>query len=458
MQAPDSQQQPPHRVVIIGGGAGGLELAAKLGRRFGAGHVLLIDRNPEHIWKPSLHEVAAGTLDIHREGLSYFLLARDRRFSFMLGEVADINREHHRIHLNPILDAEGQEIVPTRTVPYDTLVIAVGSRSNFFGTPGAEQYAIALDSTAQAENFRLRLMRELVLLNERKPQQPDAQLHIAIVGGGATGVELAAELLEARRGMSFYGLDNVQPEQDVRVTLLEGGERLLPALPARLSQTARELLEERGVRVATSVRVARVTQEGLYDAQDVFYPAQLCVWAAGIEAPAFLSALGLAGNRLNQLVVDARLRTEDPDIYALGDCAQAPWNQEKEEGASSGDAQNQASSQPSFLPARAQVAHQQASFLAPVMAARIRRQPLPDGEFKFKDYGSLVSVGHSKGVGSLMGVLAGRNWFVEGLLARTMYMSLHLMHHLAVLGPWRTLSLALGRLFLKRSTHRVKLH
>lgn len=453
MHAPDSpqqqKQQTPHRVVIIGGGAGGLELAAKLGRRFGAGHVLLIDRNPEHIWKPSLHEVAAGTLDIHREGLSYFLLARDRRFSFMLGEVAGIDREQHSIRLNPIVDGEGQEIVPSRTVPYDTLIIAVGSRSNFFGTPGAAQHAIALDSTAQAENFRLLLMRELVLLNERKPQQPDARLNIAIVGGGATGVELAAELLEARRGMSFYGLNNVQPEQDVRVTLLEGGARLLPALPERLSHTARDLLEERGVRVATSVRVARVAPEGLYDTEDEYYPAQLCVWAAGIEAPGFLSALGLACNRLHQLEVDTRLRTADPDIFALGDCAQAPWLPVQDEGEDA---------QASFLPARAQVAHQQASFLAPIMAARIRGQAEPQGVFKFKDYGSLVSVGHSKGVGSLMGVLAGRNWFVEGLLARTMYMSLHLMHHLAVLGPWRTLSLALGRLFLKRNTHRVKLH
>jgi len=447
MQAQDKQTSTVHRVVILGGGAGGLELAAKLGRQFGPEHVLLIDRNAEHIWKPSLHEVAAGTLDIHREGLSYFLLARDRRFSFMLGEVVHIDRNERTIHLNPILDAQGQEIVPSRTVPYDTLVVAVGSKSNFFNTPGAAQQAIALDSTAQAENFRLQLMRELVLLNELKPQQPDAKLNIAIVGGGATGVELAAELLEARLGMSFYGLENIQPLEDVLVTLLEGGPRLLPALPEKLSQTARELLQERGVRVETSVRVARVTSEGLYDTQDLFYPAQLCVWAAGIEAPKFLAQLGLAVNRLNQLEVDDRLRTEDAHVYALGDCAHTPWVEEGKEGA-----------EPAFLPARAQVAHQQATYLFKVIAARIKGQSPPEQAFVFKDYGSLVSVGHSKGVGSLMGVLSGRSWFVEGLLARGMYMSLHLMHHLAVLGLWRTLSMAMGRLFLKRSTHRVKLH
>ncbi len=442
MQDQNASQQKTYRVVIVGGGAGGLELAAKLGRRFGPEHVLLIDRNPEHIWKPSLHEVAAGTLDIHREGLSYFLLARDRRFSFSLGEVGGVDREARNVHLQPIFDREGHEIVPSRKVRYDTLVMAVGSKSNFFGTPGAAEHAIALDSTAQAENFRLLLMRELILLNERKPQDPDAKLNIAIVGGGATGVELAAELLEARRGMSFYGLKNVRPTEDVRVTLLEGGPRLLPALPERMSQAARDLLEERDVRVATSVRVTRVAPEGLYDTQDNFYPAQLCVWAAGIEAPGFLANLGLPCNRLNQLEVDDHLRTADADIYAIGDCAHAPWLGEAGE----------------FLPARAQVAHQQSSYLVGIITARVRNQPVPARPFQFKDYGSLVSVGHSKGVGSLMGVLSGRSWFVEGLLARAMYMSLHLMHHLAVLGPLRTLSMAVGRLFLKRSTHRVKLH
>ena len=442
MQDDTSNRQSTYRVVIVGGGAGGLELAAKLGWRFGAEHVLLIDRNPEHIWKPSLHEVAAGTLDIHREGLSYFLLARDRRFSFTLGEVGGLDREARHVLLKPIFDRDGHEIVPARRVRYDTLVMAVGSTSNFFGTPGAAEHAVALDSTAQAENFRLLLMRELILLNERKPQDPEARLNIAIVGGGATGVELAAELLEARRGMSFYGLKNLKPTEDVRVTLLEGGPRLLPALPERLSQAARGLLEERGVRVETGVRVARVAPDGLYDTHDACYPAQLCVWAAGIEAPAFLANLGLACNRLHQLEVDEHLRTEDPDIYAIGDCAHAPWIGEQGE----------------FLPARAQVAHQQSSYLAGMITARIRNQPMPDKPFRFKDYGSLVSVGHSKGVGSLMGVLSGRSWLVEGLLARSMYMSLHLMHHLAVLGPMRTLSMAVGRLFLKRSTHRVKLH
>ena len=145
-------------------------------------------------------------------------------------------------------------------------------------------------------------------------------------------------------------------------------------------------------------------------------------------------------NHVNQLVVDDSLRTPDPSVYAIGDCAQAPWVAEN-----------------GFIPARAQAAHQQADYLLPVLQARVAGRE-PTAPFQYKDYGSLVSVGHSRGVGSLMGVLSGKNWFVEGVVARFMYMSLHLMHHKAILGLARTATMAVGRLLLKRSAPRVKLH
>jgi len=442
--------QEKHKVVIVGGGAGGLELAARLGREFGPEQIVLVDKDDSHIWKPSLHEVAAGTLDIHREDLSYFMLARDCGFTFMRGELHSLDRSARQLGLKAVLTPSGEEVFPARTLAYDTLVLSVGSKSNFFGTPGAAEHAIALDSTGQAEYFRQRLLNELVMLNRRKAGAEAGQaavpsgqnvLHIAIVGGGATGVELAAELLEAFAGLVYYGLPELDPASDMRITLLEGADRILSALPPKLSDTAQRLLVDRGVDVRTSVRVAAVEQNCLLDAQGNRYPATLCVWAAGIEAPAFLSQLGLQANRLHQLVVDKRLRTEDADIFAFGDCAQAPWEGEQRS-----------------LPARAQVAHQQASFLRKIMRARIKGEAEPQDAFRFRDYGSLVSVGHTRGVGSLMGVLSGKSWFVEGLLARLMYMSLHLMHHAAVLGPLRTASMALGRLLLKRGAPRVKLH
>ncbi len=434
-------QNKAHKVVIVGGGAGGLELAAKLGRKFGPGHVLLVDKSGGHIWKPSLHEVAAGTLDIHREGLSYFMLAKDCGFTFIYGELEALDRETRRLKLKPVFSDTQDEVFPAREIGYDTLVMAVGSKSNFFGTPGAAQFAIALDSTEEAERFRLRLLHELVTANRRKSAQPGYTLNIGIVGGGATGVELAAELLEACADASFYGLNDLDPSTDIRITLLEGSDRILSALPEKMSAAAQKLLEDRGVTVHTSVRVASVERDALIDGDGRRYPADLCVWAAGIEAPAWLSRLGLETNRINQLVVDSSLRTGDSSIYALGDCAQAPWLGEDHP-----------------LPARAQVAHQQAGFLMDTLRARINGEDPGTREFRFRDYGSLVSVGHSRGVGSLMGVLSGKSWFVEGLLARLMYMSLHLLHHLAVLGPVRTGTLAIGRLFMKRGAPRVKLH
>ncbi len=431
-----------HKVVIVGGGAGGLELACKLGRKFGPQHVVLIDKDGGHIWKPSLHEVAAGTLDIHREGLSYFMLAKDCGFTFVLGEFETLDRQSRTVHVKAVVSDTQQEIFPARDIPYDTLVLAVGSKSNFFNTPGAEEFAIALDSTQEAERFRLRLLHEIVAASRRKADDPGHVLHIGIVGGGATGVELAAELLEAFSDSVFYGIHTLQPGKDIRILLLEGGQRILSALPEKMSAAAQQLLIDRGVAVKTSVRVAAVERDALVDSEGNRYPAQLCVWAAGIKAPDFLAGLGLGANRVGQIVVDGSLRTTDPAIFAFGDCAQAPWVGTER-----------------HLPARAQVAHQQADFLLETMAKRIRgERPAGTREFRFRDYGSLVSVGHSRGVGSLMGVLSGKNWFVEGMLARLMYMSLHLMHHWAVLGPVRTGLLAIGRLLLKRSAPRVKLH
>ncbi|HEU4761106.1 NAD(P)/FAD-dependent oxidoreductase [Castellaniella sp. UC4442_H9] len=461
-------RQHAHRVVIVGGGAGGLELAARLGHRFGPENVILIDKVDSHIWKPSLHEVAAGTLDVHREALSYFTVARDCGFTFLHGSIRGIDRDTRHALLAPVHEAGGEQIFPARTVPYDTLVLAIGSKSNFFGTPGASQYAFALDSTADAEHFRQNILRALALLNGRRiakqvdaragtPEGVDAArdaaaddhtavrqndaLNIAIVGGGATGVELAAELVDSLAGLAYYGMEDLHPARDVAITVLEGGDRILAALPEKVSSKAQQLLLERGIIVKTSVRVAAVHADCLEDSEGHRYPADLCVWAAGIEAPSILSELGLEANRRHQIVVDERLQASDPHILAFGDCAQAPWA-----------GQNQS------LPAKAQVASQQAAYLYDTLQARIKGHPPGTTPFRFRDHGSLVSIGRSDGLGSLMGVLFDKRWFVEGLLARLMYMSLHLRHHLVVLGVVRTGAIALGRLLLNRGNPRVKLH
>ncbi len=267
------------------------------------------------------------------------------------------------------------------------------------------------------------------------------QLDVAIIGAGATGVELAAELHKATRTLVSYSLDRIDPDKDIRIHLIESGPRILPALPDRIAASATALLRGLGVRVRTDSRVTTVRQEGVELAGGELVEAELVVWAAGIKAPEFLQDLGgLESNRLNQLVVRATLQcTRDDDVFALGDCSAAPWLGRE------GDA-----------PPRAQAAHQQASHLATQLRRRLRGQPLEP--WKYRDFGSLVSLGDYSTVGNLMGSLVGGNLWVEGLFARAMYLSLYKMHEVALHGWWKTVLGSASRLLTRRTEPRVKLH
>lgn len=421
-------------ITIVGGGAGGAELAVRLGRTLGPKNVLLVDQSSLHVWKPSLHEVAAGTLDIHREGLSYFMLARERGFSFVQGQMRGLDRVRKTLALAPLHDAQGNPVLPARELPYDKLVLALGSRSNFFATPGVAQYALTIDSTAQAETFRLRLLAALIQRTHN--QDSSAPLTVVIVGGGATGVEFAAELADALHEFTAYGLQNLNPRRDVRIVLLEGTPRLLPPLPERVAQAALALLQRRGVNVQTSVRVVAMDAHALQDNDGQHHPYDLCLWAAGIRAPKPLDGLDLPANKIGQIITDHHLRTADPDIWALGDCAATPG----------------ADGQP--LPARAQVAHQQAKYLYRVLSRRAAN----GAPFNYRDRGSLVALGEHRAAGYLVGTLSGKTFFMQGLLTRWMYAALHLSHYATLLGVPRTALIAVGRLFLRRTLPRVKLH
>ena len=428
------------RVVIVGGGAGGLELAARLGRRHGPQAVTLIDSLPYHIWKPSLHEVAAGTLDIHQEGLSYLVLAHICHFSFILGPMLDIDRERTVLKIGAIAGPGNRELIPPREVPYDILVMAIGSKANFFGTPGAQEHAVTLDNVEAAEAFRLQILEAMLRVDQAKATDPEARLHLVIVGGGATGVELAVELREASHVVSAYSLSAFNPRLDLAITLIEGAPRILAALPERISKAAQDRLESLDIRVETGCAVASVTEDHVRTRDGRRFHADMCLWAAGISAPDLLQKLELPLHRNGQVMVDEQLRTPDPDIYAMGDCAAAPWTEGR------------------LVPARAQAAHQQASYLARQLGARLKGEAPEDKPYVYEDHGSLVSLGQDAGVGSLMGKLTGRGLFLSGMLARMMYMSLHLMHHRAILGVSRTASLALARLLVRRTHSRVKLH
>jgi NADH:ubiquinone reductase (H+-translocating) len=426
------------RYVIVGGGAGGLELACKLGRKLGPGKVMLVDSRLYHIWKPSLHEVAAGTLDIHAEGLSYQMLAHDNRFTYVYGALEGLDAAARTITVGPIETQAGETVLPRRTIGYGALVMAVGSTSNYFGVPGAAEHTISLNGTEDAERFRLTLLKLLARAATEKSEQG---VDIVIIGGGATGVELAAELREASGVYAAYGFGHLQPMRDVRITIIEGAPRVLAPLPERVSEKAAGLLAERGVKVLTDTRVTKIEADRVTVQKGDVYPADIVVWAAGIKAPDFLKNLGLPTVKGGQLDVTGELVVKGyPDIYALGDCALCIGADGKP------------------VPPRAQAAHQQADYLLESLLRRERGQPPQGKPYEYRDYGSLVSFGQQTSVGSLMGSLQGRNWFVEGFFARMMYASLHLMHHKAIMGTLRTAVLALARFLIKRTTPMVKLH
>src|SRR5476651_2129855 len=410
---------------------------------------MLVDCRLYHIWKPSLHEVAAGTLDIHQEGLSYQMLAHDNGFTFVYGPLTALDAGARMLTVGAIeAEVEGvssgagsEPVLPERQVRFDRLVIAVGSTSNYFGVPGAPEHTISLNATEDAERFRLTLLRLLTLAELQKSSKPEAGIDIVIIGGGATGVELAAELREASGAYAAYGFQQLQAMRDVRITLLEGASRILAPLPEKVSEAALKLLHERAISVVTDTRVTAIDQRQVTVADGAVYKADICVWAAGIKAPDVLAGLGLPTTRSGQIEVDGKLAVQGhPNIYALGDCAACVGADGK------------------LVPPRAQAAHQMADYLRAALLARAAGRAPSTKPYVYRDYGSLVSFGHSTTVGSLMGSLKGLSWFVDGFIARTMYVSLHLMHHQAVLGTVRTGVLALARFLIKRSTPLVKLH
>jgi NADH dehydrogenase len=208
-----------HRIVIVGGGAGGLELATKLGDNSVSNKtsITLVDKNRTHIWKPKLHEVAAGSMDLADQELDYIAQAHWHHFKFRLGELISIDREKKQIQIAPVIDEAGELITPIQTISYDTLIISIGSLTNDFGTQGVAQFAQRLESSTDAKRFHLRLVNACLRAQAQVDPLAPHQLKVAIIGAGATGVELAAELHRTTRAIISFGMDRVDPEKDLTV-------------------------------------------------------------------------------------------------------------------------------------------------------------------------------------------------------------------------------------------------
>lgn len=408
------------QIVIVGGGAGGLELAARLGAKYGRKRhdIILVERNQTHVWKPLLHEVAAGTLDANMDETGYRGHAHRWGYRFFFGSLSGVDRDAREIIVAPLRDVDGREITGEHRIRYDYLVLAVGSVSNDFGTPGVREHCIFLDARSQADLFRQKLLNQCLRVSRtwQADPQTDAHVDVAIVGGGATGVELAAELCSAADGLKHYGLEAFDDNR-IRVTLVEAGPRILPALPEKLAEAAHKELEALGIRVLTGTAVTEVTADGLTLGSGELIPAELRVWAAGVKAADDLAGIGgLESNRANQLVTrDTLQTTRDDRIYALGDCCS--YTPDGEERA---------------VPPRAQAAHQMADTVRRNLGHQMAGTALEP--FVYKDHGSLVSLSRFSTVGSLMGNLVGGRMALEGRLARFVYISLYRMHLIAIHG------------------------
>lgn len=437
------------RYVIVGGGAGGLELAIRLARLTHLGNragVTLIDRRPTHIWKPRLHEIAAGLLVAAQEEAGYAAQARRHGFEFVLGEVERLDTERRELGIaatcfpadDHVARASGADLLPARTLTYDTAVLAIGSTVNDFGVPGVREHCYTLDSAAGAE----RLHRALLARAARVRAGVQSELRVVIVGAGTTGVELAAELRNASGRLSQYR-SLLEPEQ-LRITLLESAERPLPASPRSMSSYAREMLAAHSVDMRFGAKVVRVAANAVSVDGAADVPADLVVWASGVKAQELAHPVeNLQRGKSGRIVVDRQLRVLRPDghafdsLYGLGDCAAAPL----EDGGAVG--------------ATAQAAHQQAVLLARSLARQLRgRDAL---SFKYRYKGSLVSLGDGEAVGDVPAP-SGGDLRVSGVGAKLAYASLYEAHLVELFGVWRTIALALSGALRRSAQPQIKLY
>lgn len=419
------------RIVIVGGGAGGLELATQLGQRIGKKtDITLVDANLTHVWKPLLHEIAVGTLNASTEEVNYFAHAKKNNYKFQLGYLQSVDRENQKIILSPLTQGD-LKLSDERTIDYDILVLAIGSTSNDFGTPGAREFCHFLDNRQQADNFQRDLLNLYLQAHASPREKP---LNITIIGAGATGVELAAELHQAANDFHRYGLDGIDPNK-VKINIIEAAPQILPALSDKVANGALQQLKKYGIDVYTNHRVEKIDANKVYCTGGVEFDANIKVWAAGIKAPEVTKNLGLELDKMGRIKVYATLQTiGDPNIFALGDCAHC----------------QPIANHPVLAP-RAQVASQQAAFLVEALVAKIKGNRLP--MFKFGDKGSLVSLTQHRAVGELLG-----NIHVEGLVAKTMYHSLYRLHQANIHGYTTAGLLTAKDLFGKGSSPAIKLH
>ncbi len=402
-------------IVVIGGGAGGMELLGKIGNKLGKSgkaNITLVDLSSHHIWKPLLHELAVGSLDEGLNAVDYRVHGSKNGYKFEQGALVGIDRTQRTITLAPLTDRNNNEILPQRQLSYDYLVIGIGAVTNDFGIPGVRDYCEFLDLTEQAMNLREKILNRFL----QHAKQPElGSFKITIVGAGATGTEIAAEMHHVADLLEGYGYnidDNL-----LKINLVEAADHVMPALKkACLYEAVDEQLRQLGVNVMTNTLVTEVTAEGMHTKDGQFIESDMMLWAAGVKAPEVLSSLDLEVDKMNKLMVKANCQTtSDERIFAFGDCAACP----QPDG--------------SFTPARGQTARQMALLTGDNIMRLLKDPKAQLKDYLYKDLGAFVNLSKFHTVGNMFSYLGG-GLAIKGCPARFVYTTLYRRHMLALHG------------------------
>ena len=428
-------------IVIIGGGAAGLQIATSLGRQLGKrnqARISLIDHSLTYVWKPLLHEVAVGTVDVYEDEINYIAHAHTNFFNFQLGELHSLHRKDKSITLSIKPKNTKVQSIKYYTINYDILIISIGSTSNNYNIPGSDSYCHYLDSLEQARQFQKSFLEEVIAVQQLKEQSK--KINVAIIGAGATGVELSAELYYAIKQIQRYQICKYYPQ--INISLIEASTRILSTLPKRISKLALKKLNHININVLTDEKIVSVTKEGVSTASGKFITANLKIWAAGIKGDNILNNLdGLITNNISQLLVKKTLQTTlDDNIYALGDCAAFPI-----QGVGK-----------TFAPPRAQVACQQASLLTRSLIGVVKHKR-PPLHYCYRDNGSIISISRQ----GTIGYLIKKNFikvFIEGFIARACYVLLHKIYQVKLRGLLVVSLITLTKVIMQRIKPKLKLH
>jgi len=388
-----------HRVVILGGGFGGLAAAQKLKRA--PVDVTLIDRRNFHLFQPLLYQVATGSLSPGQIAAPLRgVLSKQKNTRVLLGEAVDVDRHAKRVILR---DGGSFE--------YDSLIVATGAQTSYYGNDSWREWAPSLKSVEEATAIRHKILYAFERAERAaSPEEANAWLTFVIVGAGATGLELSGALAEIARETLRHDFRAIDPQR-ARIILIEGAPRVLTPFPEDLSAKAEKLVTHLGVEVIKGVMVTNITADGVnykHGEGNEKLAAKTVLWAGGVTATPFGRKLAERTN--SETDRGGRIRVKEdlsvpnfPDIFVIGDLAHAPDENGKP------------------LPGVAQVAMQGGVYVVRVIRARLEGKSVPP-PFRYFNKGEMAVIGRAAAVANVFGV------HVSGLLAWLMWLFIHLIY------------------------------